>query len=460
MEKYKELGSNLLKNFNELGVYSDFNYFKSNEIRIVANDNDIDISKDSDCGVKLRVWDGEKFLESASTSLDESELLKLSSNLLDRYNRNEVLNKKNLKVDLEVLNKIFKTKSDLDINSLSLEEKTNKLIKLKDQIKKIDSDIVNTRVILIEEIEDHTFVNKYKKLSQNIKIVKLVLAAFVNCEDGSNRMAYSCITDNDLKVFDSINKELPKFEKEIHSLKKAKKLDGGKYQVLLSPHITGLLAHESFGHGMEADTMMKDRALASSWIGKKIGQDIVSIVDYPNIDGKHGQFYFDHEGNLAKKTYLVKNGIINEPMADLYSKTKLDLESSSNSRFESFDHKNYTRMSNTYFESGDSSFDDLLSGIEDGIYVSGSAGGMEDPKGWGVQVQGCFGQKIKNGKLINEFYDGFALTGFLPDIIKNISGVSKEFEIQGGGSCGKGHKEWVRVSEGGPYLRIDEVILG
>jgi TldD protein len=178
------------------------------------------------------------------------------------------------------------------------------------------------------------------------------------------------------------------------------------------------------------------------------------------MPGKHGEFYFDHEGNLAKKTYLVKNGIINEPMADLYSKTELNLENSSNSRFESFDHKNYTRMSNTYFEAGSSSFDEMLSQIEDGIYICGSAGGMEDPKGWGVQIQGCSGIKIENGKLTDTFYDGFAITGFLPDIMKNISGVSKEFEIDGGGFCGKGHKEWVRVSEGGPYLLIDEVVLG
>ena len=117
-------------------------------------------------------------------------------------------------------------------------------------------------------------------------------------------------------------------------------------------------------------------------------------------------------------------------------------------------------MSNTYFEAGDKSVEELIAGVKEGIFVTDSMGGMEDPKSWGVQIQGCFGQKIRNGKLVEEFYDGFSLTGFLPDIMKNIKGISSEVEIEGGGSCGKGHKEWVRVSEGGPYMQIDGVILG
>ncbi len=208
--------------------------------------------------------------------------------------------------------------------------------------------------------------------------------------------------------------------------------------------------------------MMKQRALASNWIGKKIGSSQINIVDYPAMKNKNGEFYFDHEGNLAKKIYLVKDGIIQDPIADSYSKVKLNLKTSSNGRFESFDHKAYARMSNTYFEGGkeNKTVQDLISKIDDGIFVFSANGGMEDPKNWSVQIQGCSGQRIKNGKLVDEFYDGFSLTGFLPDIIGSVEGMTKEIEIEGGGSCGKGHKEWVRVSEGGPYMLVREVILG
>ncbi len=441
-------------------LYWDSNVFSTSETRTILDEINTDISKDSDKGVKLRVWDGEKFLEYGTTSFEREEIEKNFNNLVNKAvkNKDDIRERFDLSIDSSEVKKEFLPEFKGE-NILTLEKKVEKLQELKSKVMKLP-DVVNVRVGLIEEIEKHLFVNEFKNLYQEIPRVILLCIAYVKANDGSVKMVYEAFTNENYDVFKKCEDKLEGFKEKVHNIKSSKKLKGGKYKVLLSPTLSGLLAHESFGHGMEADTMMKGRALASSWIGRQIGGKGVSIVDYPDIKGKNGHFYFDHEGNLATKTYLVKEGVINEPMADLYSKSKLGLINSSNSRFETFDHKHYTRMSNTYFESGDETFDGLLKSIDNGIFVFDSHGGMEDPKGWGVQIQGCTGQKIENGKLVDEFYDGFTLTGFLPDIVKNISGISKEWEIDGAGSCGKGHKEWVRVSEGGPYLKIEEVILG
>ncbi len=44
-------------------------------------------------------------------------------------------------------------------------------------------------------------------------------------------------------------------------------------------------------------------------------------------------------------------------------------------------------------------------------------------------------------------------------LLMSISMVSDELEIIGAGGCGKGYKEWVRVSDGGPALKA-KVKLG
>jgi len=452
-EELKELNSKI-----ELDLYYDINIFSSKESRIVVDQDGISSSNDKDKGVKIRVWDGEKYLEYGQSSLEINSIETQLNRLLKEANENSKLINKviELKYETEILNKNYvKISQKQDIK-----ETSKVLNEIKNRIRKFDNEVVSARCALIEEEEEHIFSNKYRSLYQKIPLKILVVIAYVKCKDEITRMVYESYVANDFSVFKKFESEEKEFNQKIINTKKVKRLKGGKYHALLSPKLTGLLAHESFGHGMEADTMMKGRALASIWSGKKIGSDAINIIDYPAIEGKHGEFYFDHDGNLAKKTYLVKKGVVNEPMADLYSKSKLNLKSSSNARAESFDHKLYARMSNTYFDTGDKTKDELLSEIKEGIYIIESNGGMEDPKGWGVQIQGCFGQKIKDGKLVDEFYDGFTLTGFLPEIIKNISGISKEFEIEGGGSCGKGHKEWVRVSEGGPYLLIEELILG
>lgn len=443
--------------FENSEFYFDINLFDKEDVRILCDKENTDINKATDKGIKIRVWDNEKFLESATTNLEASNVRSILSELLEsaKLNQRDLVKPRQLEEPSERLDKDF----IIDMpKSLSLEEKKNKINTIKSEILKLDDNIINVRVGIIEEREKHLFVSKSRTLYQQVPVILLITVAYIKCEDGVTRMVYESYCDNNYSVIDKFEEEKDKFAKKIAKRKNVKKLKGGKYKVILSPKITGLLAHESFGHGMEADTMIKDRALATKWIGKKIGGEKINIVDYPAIEGKHGTFYFDSEGNLSRKVYLVKEGIINEPLKDLYSKANGQL--GGNSRFESFDHKNYVRMSNTYFEPGDNELKDMIKSIDEGILIYDASGGMEDPKSWGVQIQGCFGERISNGELTGEFYDGFSFTGFLPDIIGNIEAISKEFKIEGGGMCGKGHKEWVRVSDGGPYLAIKEVLLG
>jgi len=46
------------------------------------------------------------------------------------------------------------------------------------------------------------------------------------------------------------------------------------------------------------------------------------------------------------------------------------------------------------------------------------------------------------------------MSGYVPDLLKSISMVSDDFVVTGAGMCGKGYKEWVRVSDGGPALKV------
>ena len=45
------------------------------------------------------------------------------------------------------------------------------------------------------------------------------------------------------------------------------------------------------------------------------------------------------------------------------------------------------------------------------------------------------------------------MSGYVIDLLESISEVSDNFSVIGTGSCGKGYKEWVRVSDGGPNIK-------
>jgi TldD protein len=79
---------------------------------------------------------------------------------------------------------------------------------------------------------------------------------------------------------------------------------------------------------------------------------------------------------------------------------------------------------------------------------------MEDPKGWGIQCEGSMAEEIRGGKLTGRVFSPVIVTGFVPDLLQSISAVSRDVAITGLGMCGKGHKEWVKVTDGGPYLRL------
>ena len=62
-------------------------------------------------------------------------------------------------------------------------------------------------------------------------------------------------------------------------------------------------------------------------------------------------------------------------------------------------------------------------------------------------------REIKDGKFTGKVFSPIVLTGYVPDLLKSISMMSDECELAGTGYCGKGHKEWVKVSDGGPYIK-------
>jgi TldD protein len=52
----------------------------------------------------------------------------------------------------------------------------------------------------------------------------------------------------------------------------------------------------------------------------------------------------------------------------------------------------------------------------------------------------------------DRIFSPLGVTGYVPDLLQNISMIGNDFELDGG-TCGKGYKENVPVSSGGPHIR-------
>jgi TldD protein len=237
------------------------------------------------------------------------------------------------------------------------------------------------------------------------------------------------------------------------ALLSAERIEPGEYTIITTPGVTGTICHESFGHGVETDMFLKERAKAAHFIDRVVGSPLVNIWDDPSYVGAYGHYFFDDEGMMSAPTQIVENGVFRRGITDLYSATALGISRSANGRRQDFSRKAYARMSTTFFATGTTPVADLFAQVENGVYLEKWSSGMEDPQGWGIQVTCHFGREIKNGNLTSRMFAPIGISGYVPVVLQSISAVGNDFDIDGGG-CGKGHKEWVPVSSGGPHLLL------
>ena len=227
----------------------------------------------------------------------------------------------------------------------------------------------------------------------------------------------------------------------------------GEYECICTPSVTGMIVHEAFGHGVEMDMFVKDRALARSFVGEVVASPLVTMHDTPCAADETGSYFFDDEGTPARDTVIIEKGVLKRGISDLLSAAALGTEPTGNGRRESFERKAYTRMTNTYFEGGSDRVEDMIASVSYGFLLDEPSSGMEDPKNWGIQCMVSYAREIRDGKLTGRIFSPIVLTGYVPDLLKSITMMSPAVRLEGGGMCGKGYKEWVKVSDGGPYIK-------
>jgi TldD protein len=240
---------------------------------------------------------------------------------------------------------------------------------------------------------------------------------------------------------------------ELASLTSAIKIEPGEYEVIFDPDVAGTLAHEAFGHGVETDMFLKGRAKAAEYLGKRVGSDLVTMYDGAAEVDHSGSFLFDDEGRSATKTKIIDRGILLSGISDSLSALALRIPLTGNGRRQAFSHKAYARMTNTYFAPGTSRLKDMIASVKKGWLLSRLNAGMEDPRNWGIQLICMVGREIVDGKFSGRVASPVICSGYVPDVLNAIDMVSGDFNLTGSGACGKGHKEYVKVSSGGPYVK-------
>ena len=243
----------------------------------------------------------------------------------------------------------------------------------------------------------------------------------------------------------------------VERLLSAEASPAGRMTAVIDPELTGTLVHEAFGHACEADLVLAGESMLAGRLGEGLGSPLVGIFDDPTIEGAFGSFPFDDEGVPVGRKVLMERGVLRTYINSRETAGRLGMEPNGGARAQDHASRPIVRMSNTCLAAGDHTFEELVEGIERGIYVKGSRGGQVDTAKGTFQFGAAEAFAIERGEVGRPLRD-VALMGSILDTIRNVDAVGSDFRLASPGHCGKG--QVVPVCDGGPHIRVLDAVVG
>jgi predicted Zn-dependent protease len=212
----------------------------------------------------------------------------------------------------------------------------------------------------------------------------------------------------------------------------------GRRDLLLMPDQMMLQIHESIGHPLELDRILGDERnyAGTSFVRPEMfgsyqyGSPLLNVTYDPTPPEEMASYAFDDEGARAEKTWLIKAGVLMNPLGG---------ERVANSRASGWNRPPIHRMANLNVEPGASSLEDMIAAMEHGVLMRTNVSWSIDDSRNKFQF-GCeWGELIEGGKrkgvVKNPNYRGVSAT-FWRSL--RAVGSPATFEVHGTQYCGKG----------------------
>ena len=256
--------------------------------------------------------------------------------------------------------------------------------------------------------------------------------------------------------------------REAVALLEAPRCPTGRTTLVLGSDQLALQVHESVGHAVELDRILGSEAAfaGTSWVspgsirGLRYGSERMNVTADARVPGGLGTFGWDDEGVPARTTPIVRSGVLVGTLTSREWAARVgESASGGTARAEGPDRSPLVRMTNVNLEPGDRSLDELLSGVQDGVYVETNRSWSIDDRRLNFQFGTEIGRRIVKGELgplvRNPIYAGMtpAFWGSLDAV-----GDRSTWHLWGVPNCGKGQPGQVaRVGHGAPVGRFRDV---
>jgi len=428
----------------------------------VANGSIRTFNSSSQNGVAIRVKLGGAWGLASTTTINSKSLRETAKRAFELAKKSSNYSDKKISIPkIRAHKKTLKARVKIRHKNVDTEEKLGFVRALDSAQAEADKRIVNRTSNYIERVRNYELVNSFGSELQWDEIRTMFLVESVASEAGKleyslgrryGTMGYELVKETDPNEFGR------GVAREAVELLSAAKPPSGFMNVIVDPDIAGLLAHEVMGHASEADEVLRQRSFLSKAVGKRVGSELVTMVDDGTVKQAYGSIPFDSEGTPSSRTVIIENGIYKGFMHSLETAGEFHSKPTGNARAQDYNRRVFVRMTNTFFEPGDCTLDEIITDTKEGLLAVQGISGMEDPVGGGFQARVLKGYLIKNGRE-KDLVRGFTLTGKALDILKTVDMVGKDLQLWGG-HCGKGEEDYIPVTSGGAYMRAKIIVGG
>ncbi|EBX6937173.1 metalloprotease TldD [Morganella morganii] len=233
----------------------------------------------------------------------------------------------------------------------------------------------------------------------------------------------------------------------------------GSMPVVLGAGWPGVLLHEAVGHGLEGDFNRRGASVFSGKIGQQVTSSLCTIVDDGTIGDRRGSLAIDDEGVPGQYNVLIENGILKGYMQDKLNARLMGVDPTGNGRRESYAHLPMPRMTNTYMLAGETSPEEIIASVKNGLYAPNFGGGQVDITSGKFVFSTSEAYLIEYGKITRPV-KGATLIGSGIEAMQQVSMVGNDLKLDKGvGVCGK-EGQSVPVGVGQPTLKLDSITVG
>ena len=251
---------------------------------------------------------------------------------------------------------------------------------------------------------------------------------------------------------------------------KSPSVEPGKYDLLIHPSNLWLTIHESIGHATELDRAIGYEAnyagtsfATPDKLGTlKYGSQLMNVTGDRNTEHGLSTVGWDDEGVAAQRWDIVKDGTLVGYQLDRRIAARVGRDRSNGCAFaDSPGHVPIQRMPNVSLQPHPTgpTLSELISSVEDGIYILGDKSWSIDMQRYNFQFTGQQFHRIKNGKIVGQLKDVAyqATTTDFWGAMKCVGGPST-YVLGGAFNCGKAQPGQVAaVSHGCPAAVFEKI---